>query len=69
MVSCPHGQALTTLSHAGVCVSYSTAWRYLRQLITESRCEEMIRTGHWQWVYDNVNIHQRVRHEREGIYS
>ena len=25
-----------------------------------------IRTGHWLWVYDNVNLHQKVRHEREG---
>lgn len=28
---------------------------------------EVVRSGHWQWVFDNVNIHQRVRHEREGI--
>jgi len=46
--------AIAVLNHAGVCMSYKA--RYL----------EVVREGHWIWVYDNVNIHQNVRHEREG---
>ena len=33
---------------------------------TEAQYLEVVRGGHWMWVYDNVNIHQKVRHEREG---
>ena len=54
------------LFHAGVCISYNRAWQYLRQLTTEARYLEVVTGGHWIWVYDNVNIHQKVRHEREG---
>lgn len=35
-------------------------------LTTEARYQEMIRSGYWMWVYDNLNILQRVRHERQG---
>ena len=28
----------------------------------------MVREGHWIWVYDNLNMHQRVRHERTGEF-
>ena len=54
------------LNHAGVCMSYSTTWNYLRQLTTQARYSDMVREGHWIWVYDNLNMHQRVRHERTG---
>jgi len=54
------------LNRAGVCMSYYKAWQYLRQLTTEARYLEVVRGGDWIWVYDNVNIHQKVRHEREG---
>ena len=54
------------LNHAGVSVSYDTAWNCLRQLTAETKCLEVVRTGHWIWVYDNLNIHSVVRHERAG---
>ena len=55
------------LNHAGISLSYTVTWDYLRQLTTEARYLECVRDGHWQWVYDNVNIRQAVRHEREGM--
>ena len=27
---------------------------------------QVVMSGRWLWVYDNVNLHQKVRHEREG---
>ena len=60
---------MAVLNHASVCVSYVSAWQYLRQLTTEAQYLEVVREGHWIWVYDNVNIHQKVRHEREGQYE
>ena len=59
-------QAITVLNHAGVCVSYQTAWKYVQQLTAEAGYQEVVHNGHWQWVFDNVNMHQTVRHEREG---
>ena len=50
----------------GVCVSYMTAWKYLRQLTQEARYLDTVREGHWLWVYDNLNLLRSVRHEREG---
>ena len=52
----------------GVCTSYNTMWKYLKQLTNEARYLEMIRSGHWLWVYDNLNLMQSIRHEREGMY-
>ena len=57
---------MTVLNQAGVCVSYSTAWRYLIQLTSEAMYDRAIRAGKWLWVFDNVNFQQRVRHERQG---
>ena len=68
MHTLPFLQAINVLNHAGVCVSYQTAWKYVQQLTTEARYQEAVHSGHWQWVFDNVNMHQRVRHEREGTY-
>ena len=28
----------------------------------------MVRTGHWLWIYDSLNIHLKVRHEWEGNF-
>ncbi len=50
----------------GVCASYTTAWKYLKALTTEARYLETIRSGHWIWAYDNLNLKQHIRHEREG---
>ena len=47
-------------------MSYYATWNYLRLLITQSQYVDMVRSGHWMWVYDNLNIHQRVRHEHSG---
>ena len=41
----------------------------LRLLTTQSQYADVVRSGHWMWVYDNLNIHQRVRHERTGERS
>ena len=56
---------MKVLNHAGVSVSYDTAWNALRHLTAEARCLEVVRSGHWLWVYDNLNI-RVVRHERKG---
>lgn len=59
-------KAITVLNHAGLCVSYTSVWKYLKQLTAEARFLEIVREGHWLWVYDNLNLHQHVRHERQG---
>ncbi len=59
-------QAMEVLNYTGVCMSYHATWGYLRQLTTEAQYVDVVKEGHWQWVYDNINLHQRVRHEREG---
>ena len=59
-------QIITVLNHAGLCTSYATAWKYLKQLTQESMYLEIIRQGCWLWIYDNLNLHQKVRHERQG---
>ena len=56
------------MNHYGACVSYTTAWKYLKQLTQEARYLEAVREGHWQWVYDNLNYLLSIRHEREGSY-
>ena len=40
MHTIPFLQAITVLNHAGVCVSYQTAWKYVQQLTTEARYQE-----------------------------
>ena len=59
-------QALGVLNHAGITVSYSTAWRYLNKLISDAKFTDGIHSGRMLWAYDNLNIHKSVRHEREG---
>ena len=61
------GHAMAVLNHAGISLSYTETLDYLRQLTTQARYLECVRDGHWQWVYENVNIRQAVRHEREGM--
>lgn len=60
-------QALTALSHAGMCMSYTSTWSYLMKLTSDANYVDQVQEGHWIWVYDNLNLHQTVRHEREGI--
>ena len=59
-------QAITVLNHAGVCVSYQTAWKYIQQLTAEAGYQQAVQNGHWQWVFENLNMHQTVRHKRQG---
>ena len=65
-IFCEFLQALTVLNHAGICMSYNSTWSYLRQLTTQARYSDAIRSSRWLWVYDNLNIHQHARHERSG---
>lgn len=37
------------------------------KLTQDAQYAQQIKDGHWIWVYDNLNLHQVVRHEREGI--
>ncbi len=46
--------------------SLTHALRVATTLTAEARYLGIVREGHWQWVYDNINMYQRVRHEREG---
>ena len=62
-------QALSVINHAGVCMSYYSTWEYLRLLTTQAWYTDVVRSGHWMWVYDNINIHQHVCHERIGEES
>lgn len=36
------------------------------KLTEDAQYTERVQDGHWIWVYDNLNLHQVVRHEREG---
>ena len=56
------------MNHYGACVSYTTAWKYLKQLTQEARYLDAVREGHWQWVYDDLNYLLSIWHEREGSY-
>ena len=47
-------------------LSYSTAWRYLNNLITDAKFTGGIHSGRMLWAYDNLNVHKSVHHEREG---
>ena len=46
-----------------------SAWQHLRRLASGAHYLEVVRSGHWIWIYDNMNLHQGVRHEREGKYA
>ena len=58
---------MTTLNHAGICMSYVQTSAYLRQLSSEARYLEVVKSGKWIWVYDNLNIHKAVRHEQQSM--
>ena len=49
-------------------MSYWATWGYLRQLTAEAKYLEAVKAGRWLWVYDNLNVHQTVCHEREGTF-
>lgn len=54
------------LSHAGVGMSYIATWSYLQKLTQDAEYSKQVMSDHWIWIYDNLNLHQAVRHEREG---
>ena len=64
--TCTLLQAIAVLNHAGISVSYTTAWKYRQELIIQSDFQQMVRSGRWLWVFDNVNMLQKIRHERQG---
>ena len=43
-----------------------TSWNYLLQLTAEAQYDALVRSGFWVWIFDNVNLQEKVRHEREG---
>ena len=47
-------------------MSYTATWDYLIKLTQDAKYTEKVQSGHWVWVYDNLNLHQPVRHERVG---
>ena len=47
-------------------MSYTSTWAYLMKLTQDAQYAEQVQSGHWLWVYDNLNRHQTIRHEREG---
>ena len=49
-------------------MSYTATWDYLQQLTIDANYLEVITTGHWLWIYDTLNIHLTVRHERKGMF-
>ena len=38
----------------------------LLQLTAEARYDHLVRSGFWVWIFDNVNLQKKIRHEREG---
>ena len=59
-------QAMAVLNHAGICLSYEMTWIDLKKLIEEANYTGRVKQGRWLWVYD-FNMHQTIRHERQGI--
>ena len=57
---------IVVLCHTGICMSHTSAWNYLLKLTTDAKYKQKVQEGHWLWVYDNLNLHQKVRHERQG---
>ena len=50
-------------------MSYDRTWYYLQRLTNEAQYLEIVKQGHWMWAYDNINIHMRARHERQGLFN
>ena len=36
------------------------------KLTHDAKYTERVQQGHWIWIYDNLNVNQTVRHERQG---
>ena len=59
-------EVITHLNHMGVCMSYSQAWRRLKSIASDPAGLQQLVDKPLLWVYDNLNIYQRVHHERSG---
>ena len=59
-----HNFNFKVIALLAVCTSYTTAWKYL---ISEAHYLDRIKSGHWIWVYDNLNLCQGIRNECDGI--
>ena len=60
---------MRVLNHAGVCMSYEATWQHIQQLIFEAGYADVVKQGSWTWIYDNLNLMRKVRHERSGSYG
>ena len=60
--------ALTVLNHAGIFLSYNATLMYMKRLVDQADYPAQVKQGRWLWVYDNFNMHQTIRHERQGIF-
>ena len=49
-------------------MSYTGTRRHLKHLTQEANVLQRVQSGKWVWVYNNLNIHQKVRHECQGIF-
>ena len=59
---------MRVLNHAGVCMSYEATWQHIQQLIFEAGYADVVKQGSWIWIYDNLNLMRKVRHERSGMW-
>ena len=42
-------------------------WNYLKSVVQQSNFTHQVQQGSWLWMYDNLNIYQRICHERQGL--
>ena len=62
-------QAMSVLNHAGVCLSYDATLIHMKNMVDKEDYMTQVQQGRWLWVYDNFNMHQAIRHERQGMYN
>ena len=48
------------------------AWSHIMQLeytklIVEADYMGQLKQGQWLWICNNLNLHQTIRHERQGV--
>ena len=46
------------MNHAGLSMSYTKTWEYLKKLSNEAHYKDQVKEGNWIWVYDNFNLHE-----------
>ena len=50
-------------------MSYTATWEHLLALADQANLKNKVKTGHWIWAYDNLNIHRSTRHERQDYQT